>query len=334
MESVEQPLISVIIPCYNYGKFLKDCIGSLLAQTYSNWECIIVDDGSTDNSKEEAKELVAKDSRINYFLQSNSGPAAARNLGLSVAKGSLIQFLDADDLIENRKFEKQTAVLNRHPDCDIVYSGVQYFASANPSKLFDSLDLKSGPWMKNSSGSGELMIKELLNGNIMVINSPLIRRSLFEKYGSFNNALHFNEDWELWARFAIGNAEFYFDGSSDTHALVRVHESYSKDVFKMYVYGLKASLMLNEKVHGRQFKKIMIPKIKYHERMLDEKLLSILSVNKIEAVSRALQVYDLTKVSRYLIYSKLFNYFPFWFCYLYSKFIVSINKLKNVIIYA
>ncbi len=97
-----QPLISVIVPCYNYGDLLKDCIGSLFAQTYSNWECIIVDDGSTDNTRMVAEELVQKDKRISYFLQSNSGPTVARNYGLSVAKGEFIQFIDADDLMNIR----------------------------------------------------------------------------------------------------------------------------------------------------------------------------------------------------------------------------------------
>jgi glycosyltransferase involved in cell wall biosynthesis len=334
MENGIEPLISVIIPCYNYGNFIKECINSLLFQSYSNWECIIIDDGSTDNSKEIVQSLCAKDNRISYFLQPNSGPTVARNYGLKLAKGEFIQFLDADDLLEKKKLEKQLTIFNQNPDCDIVYGSVKYFASTDPEKLYDNIDLRSGPWMKNLSGKGDVMIFQLLKENIMVISSPLVRRALFIKFGNMNEELQFNEDWELWARFAIGNAKFQFDDSEGTLALVRVHESYSKDIFKMYSNGLKACLLLNEKVHGRRYRKIMIPKINYHKRIIDEKLISLLRSNKKEAVEKAKVVYVQTGIKRYLTYSKLFNSFPAWFCYLYSKFIFGVHKLKNVIIYA
>ncbi len=334
MEQPTHPLVSVIMPCYNYASFLKDSVGSILSQTYANWECIIIDDGSTDNSKEVALQLCQKDNRIKYVVQVNSGPAVARNHGLKLAKGSLIQFLDADDLIESRKFEKQVAFFDQHPDCDIVYSNVKYFSSESPDKLYDDIDLKSGPWMKKVSGMGDAMIMELLNANIMVINSPLVRSTLFDKHGLMNEVLQFNEDWELWARFAIGNAGFQYNASSGTQALVRVHNSYSKDIFKMYTFGLKACLLLNEKVKGRKFKKIMIPKINYHMRIIDEKLITLLSKDKQEAILKASMIYSQTGVFRYSMYTKLFKYFPVWFCYLYSKFIFAIHKFKNVIIYA
>ncbi|MGZ4035149.1 MAG: glycosyltransferase family 2 protein [Bacteroidia bacterium] len=334
MNSDFSPLVSIIIPCYNYALYLPESVGSIIDQTYSNWECIIIDDGSIDNSREVAESLCAKDKRVKYFLQKNSGPTVARNYGLSLAKGDFIQFLDADDLLENKKIEKQLAVFKQQPDCDIVYGGVKYFNSPDKFKLYDNLDLKSGPWMKKLSGKGDVMISGLLNGNIMVISSPLSRKSLFEKFGNMNEVLQFNEDWELWARFAIGNAKFQYDESPGTRVLVRVHESYSKDIFKMYTHGLKACLMLNETVKGYRNRKIMIPKINYHKRIIDEKLIELLSADKKEAIQRTLLIYQQTGIKRYLIYSKLFNNFPFWFCYLYSKFVFAIHKLKNVIIYA
>lgn len=327
------PEVSIIIPSYNYGIYLPESVGSIINQTYTNWECIIIDDGSTDNTKEVAQLLCVKDNRISYFSQSNSGPTVARNYGLKLAKGEFIQFLDADDLLESRKLEKQIAIFKQQ-DCDIVYGGVKYFTSSNLSKLYDSEDLKSGSWMKNLSGRGDTMILELLKGNIMETSSPLIRKLLFHKLGNMNEELLFNEDWELWARFAIGDAKFKFDNSEDTRVLRRVHDSYSKNVFKMDAYGLKVSLILNKKVHGRKYRKILIPKINYHKRIIDEKLLELLRTNKNEAIDKALFIYAKTDIKRYLIYSKLFKNFPVWFCYLYSKFIFLIHKLKNVIIYA
>ncbi|MCX6297100.1 MAG: glycosyltransferase family 2 protein [Bacteroidetes bacterium] len=330
----ESPLISVIIPVYNYAVFLPETVGSLLAQTYSNWECIIVDDGSTDNSKEIAQQLCAKDSRVNYFFQQNSGPTVARNYGLKLAKGAFIQFLDADDLLEHQKLEKQMVVFKEYSDCDIVYGGVKYFSSSDPTKFYDNIDLKSGSWMKNLSCSGEIMRLQLLKENIMVISSPLVRRSLFERLGNMNELLRFNEDWELWARFAIGNAKFRFDGSAGTNALIRVHKSYSTDNFGMYMHGLKACLLLNESINGYRYKKILIPKINYHKRILDEQLIQLLRTDKEKAIKWSLNISNFTKIKRYSVYVILFKFFPVWFCYLYSRFVFIIHKLKNVIIYA
>ncbi len=334
MERAEHPLISIIIPNYNYGDLLKECIESLFSQTYTNWECIIVDDGSTDNSKEIAQHLCAKDSRVKYFVQQNSGPTVARNYGLKLAKGEFVQFLDADDLLENQKLEKQLAIFKLYNDSDIVYGGVKYFSASDPVKRYDNLDLKSGSWMKNLSGSGDVMILQLLKENIMVISSPLVRRSLFERLGNMNELLRFNEDWELWARFAIGNAKFRFDGSAGTNALIRVHKSYSTDNFGMYMHGLKACLLLNESINGYRYKEILIPKINYHKRILDEQLIQLLRTDKEKAIKWSLNISNFTKIKRYSVYVILFKFFPVWFCYLYSRFVFIIHKLKNVIIYA
>jgi glycosyltransferase involved in cell wall biosynthesis len=333
MNSDYSPLISVIIPCYNYASYLPDSIGSIMNQSYQNWECLIIDDGSTDNSKEIVQQFSAKDSRIKYFLQINSGPTVARNYGLTLAKGQFIQFLDADDLIESRKLETQIAIF-KQGDYDIVYGDVKYFAMSNLSKLYDSEDLKSGPWMKQLSGNGDAIILELLKGNIMETSSPLVRKVLFDQLGKMNEELLFNEDWELWARFAIGNARFKFDNTETTKVLRRVHDSYSKNVFKMYSYGLKVSLILNQSVHGRKYRKIMIPKINYHQRILDELLIALLATDKNKAIDQSTIIFNLTGLKRYKHYRILFNYFPVWFCYLYTRSLFIIHKLKNEFVYA
>lgn len=212
---------------------------------------------------------------------------------------------------------------------------MKYFRDGDRTLLFDDITLEgSCPWMKNLSGKGDIMIQALLNGNIMVISSPLIRKSLFNNFGAMSEDLFFNEDWELWARFALGNANFYFDNSPNTQALVRVHQSYSTDNFRMYIYGLLACQKINKNIHGWKYKRIMIPKINYHKRIIDEKLISFLRTDKKKAIDTALSISKLTGLRRYSIYAKLFASFPVWFCYLYSRFIFSIQKLKNVIIYA
>ncbi|MFL5763692.1 MAG: glycosyltransferase family 2 protein [Bacteroidia bacterium] len=329
------PLISVIIPTFNYASFLPETIGSVMAQTYGNWECIVVDDGSTDDTKNVMDALCKSDPRIKYLVQKNDGPTIARNNGLKNASGDFIQFLDADDLLEKEKFEKQLQIFESDPSADIVYGGVNYFRSGFPDQLFDGISLEgSKPWMKKLSGQGEIMIKALLNENLMVISSPLVRRSLFEKLGKMNETLRYNEDWELWARFAIGNAKFRFDESPGTNALVRVHDSYSKDNFMMFAHGLKACLLLDEKVKGRSYKRIMIPKINYHKRILDEKLLVLLRSSREKASAEAKKIFDHTGIGRYRTYSEIFLSWPFFLCYLYAKICFLFPKLKNTIVYA
>src|SRR6185295_252898 len=94
------PLATIIIPAYNYGHFIAQSIESVQAQTYSNWECIIVDDGSTDDTANVVRKFTEQDERVKFFKQRNQGLAAARNTGIANSSGEYVQFLDADDLIE------------------------------------------------------------------------------------------------------------------------------------------------------------------------------------------------------------------------------------------
>jgi glycosyltransferase involved in cell wall biosynthesis len=97
--------ISIIVPCYNQAHFLDEALQSIFDQTYNNWECIIVNDGSTDNTEEQGKNWIKKDNRFKYIHQENKGLSGARNTGLSTVKGSYVQFLDADDVLVSTKLE-------------------------------------------------------------------------------------------------------------------------------------------------------------------------------------------------------------------------------------
>ena len=120
-----QDLVTVIVPCYQQGGYLPESIGSVQAQTHRNWEAIIVDDGSTDDTGAIALRLCAADARIRYLHKPNGGLSSARNAGLDAATGRWIQFLDADDLILPRKLERQLAAADGggHDDRTLVYSG-------------------------------------------------------------------------------------------------------------------------------------------------------------------------------------------------------------------
>lgn len=331
-------MISIIIPSYNYAHLLPDTLFCLKQQTVADWECFVIDNGSTDNTKEIVRSFSEKDNRIKYFYQSNSGPAAARNQGIKLSKGEYIQFLDADDLLENKKFEVQMGILKNDSECDIVYSDMNYFSSGNPKQLFNRINLdkeNDKPWMKKISGVGDKIIKSLLHENIMVINSPLVRKSIFEKAGYFDEELKYNEDWDLWVRCAFSNVNFLYDDAPQTKALVRVHnESHSNDRFKMYVYGLKACLKINKSVNQWKYKRIIVPKIFYHQSVLDKKILECYNSDKRKAEEMIDLVYAETQLSHFSRLKNMFYKFPYSIIWIYSKMIFLTNILRRKTIYA
>ena len=117
-------LVSIITPSFNSSKFIQECIDSVTSQTFKNWEMIIVDDCSNDNSREIISDLSAKDERLtSIFLEENIGAAAARNVAIRQAKGKYIAFLDSDDIWNKNKLEKQIAFMNEK---DIAFSFTSY----------------------------------------------------------------------------------------------------------------------------------------------------------------------------------------------------------------
>jgi len=125
------PLISVIMPCYNYGHFLPDALESVLAQKYSHLECIVIDDGSTDNTRKIACGYCDRDPRIAYVHQQNQGLSAARNTGIRHASGKYILPLDADDKIAPDYARMAVPVLEERPSVGIVYCEARFFGSVN-----------------------------------------------------------------------------------------------------------------------------------------------------------------------------------------------------------
>ena len=216
-------MVSIIIPCFNYGWLVSETLESVLAQTYQDWECLIIDDGSTDNSQEVAEKYVQRDTRFQYHYQVNQGMSAARNRGLSVARGKYIQFLDADDLLAPKKLTVQVAYLAAHPTADLVYGDMRYFRHGEPAVLSRSANMQDIAWVHGVQGQGEELINSLVQGNMMVSNAPLLRAELLWRVGPFAEELRWVEDWQYWVRCAIAGASFHYDSTPDAWALVRVH---------------------------------------------------------------------------------------------------------------
>ncbi len=131
-------LVSVIVPVYNTEKYLLDCVQSILQQTYTELECILVDDGSTDESAGICSRLVSTDTRIVYYRQENAGVAAARNQGLSLAKGERILFVDSDDVLQQNMVEEMQSVMDTDKT-DCVVCGVTFFTESDLLKTQEIL---------------------------------------------------------------------------------------------------------------------------------------------------------------------------------------------------
>jgi glycosyltransferase involved in cell wall biosynthesis len=223
-ERAQRPLVSVVVPTYNYAHFIGQMFESLLAQTYNNWECIIVDDGSTDDTEQTVARLAERDPRIRYMRQRNQRQAVAKNTALDAARGRYVQFLDADDLIEPLKFERQVEFLESHPEVDIVYGGARFFHTEHPEERLHAMFGEDEPWMPEVSGSGKTLLLSLIRINILVINAALVRREAIDDVGPFDAVLPPVEDWDYWIRCALAGKRFEFRDFDGTLSLVRAHD--------------------------------------------------------------------------------------------------------------
>ncbi|MBC7914364.1 MAG: glycosyltransferase family 2 protein [Pyrinomonadaceae bacterium] len=269
------PLISVIIPTYNYSHLILQTLNCLIKQSYQNWEAIIIDDGSTDHTKASLNESLNQEKRFRYYYTENEGLAAARNTGLSYANGDLVQFLDADDLLSEEKLSIQVMYMIQHPDCDISYTGSRYFNHEDPAKLYYHIDLTNNDWMPKVSGNREVL-KRLLLANIMPVNSALIRKSFLTEHTlQFNTAMKCLEDWDFWLRAVLKGADFRYISDDQALAIIRVHAvSMSKDRFKMHLFELKMRDDLNQSLKVTAFDSTEINKL--NTRQMDLRYREIL----------------------------------------------------------
>ncbi len=216
---VNNPQISVIVPCYNYARYLPDLLGSLKSQSFPDWECILVDDGSIDDTKAVAAACLKEDPRIKYIYQSNSGPAAARINGLKEAKGKYIQFIDADDFIGTDKFKIELELFAQNISLDIVYSGYT-FIDENKKQWIDEKK-----WQALSSKPFNDFVKYWEAGLMIPIHSFLFSRKCFDRWGGFDGQFKTHEDWDLHLNLSLKGACYLYHDYSG--AYYRIHNSSS-----------------------------------------------------------------------------------------------------------
>lgn len=252
-EKSEIELVSVIVPTYNYGHFISETLKSLLLQTYPHWECIVVDNGSSDNTKSIVEGFAQEDSRFRYLFIEHSTTSKSRNVGLQAAKGKFIQFLDADDQIEEGKLFNQIELFRENPDAELVYSHALYYDDGEPTKKRFTHDESNVAWMPKFTGKSWEIFPQQYKRNIFVISSPLIKKSLINKSGGFYDPLNWVEDWEFYLRILGQNQLIVFDPSENSNSLIRVHKkSLSRNRVMMFEQSLIARKRLITFLHQMQ----------------------------------------------------------------------------------
>jgi glycosyltransferase involved in cell wall biosynthesis len=208
------PFVSVIIPAYKTAAYIKEAVDSALAQTYSNVEVIVVDDGSPDGLHEILHPYIDA-RRIIYIHQTNAGLAAARNTGIRRAQGEFIALLDSDDAFLPAKLERQVGYLVAHPECAVSYCDIFHFYDGEPENLLR---------LNYEYYSGADVFPALLRKNFINPLSVVLRRSVFGTVGYFDEAMkQFAEDWDFWLRAA--HAGLRFDHLPETLARYRMRKT-------------------------------------------------------------------------------------------------------------
>lgn len=255
------PLVSVIIPSYNQAQYLGEALDSLLAQTYPDWEAVIVDDGSPDNVAEIAAEYTLKDSRIKFFHTENNGVSAARNFGVAQSSGEFILPLDADDKIDSTYIEKAINYFINNPSTDIVYCDWKYFGTETVA-----------PPLKYSGYKNLLLQNSIFNGAVY-------RRKDFDRIGGYDENLKGAlEDWEFLLRllnpqsivYQIPEKLFYYriressrnnttkDNIKFQHLIYRKHA----DLYDQH-YGYPIKIILEREEWKRRYYNVWYKKLWY-----------------------------------------------------------------------
>lgn len=228
------PLVSFVVPCYNYARFLSEAIASIVAQTIDDWEAIIVDDGSPDDTLAVARGLLAQYAgrRLRLLHQPNAGPAAARNNGAHAAQGEFLVFFDADDLLDSTFLAQTLAIAQADPSLGFVYTGMRMFGHDQhvwPSIPFDA---------------------QLLALDNFIPQHCLVRRAAWQQVGGFDVArsLRGFEDWDFWLRVVAAG----WAGHHIAAPLVcyRRHGSSLTDAVRAdYAWDVRAQLVVKHPKH-------------------------------------------------------------------------------------
>lgn len=175
-----QPKVSIITPTHNREEFIRQTLDCVLKMNYQNWECIVMDDASTDNTAQIVTDIAKSDSRIKYFLQQKSPLPVTKNNAILYSSGKYILPLDSDDLISPEYVKEAVEILEKRPKVKIVYCQGEYFGT------------KTGKWKLHDYTFQELLLSNCIH------NSAVFRREDFNRAGGYKANMFASEEWDLW----------------------------------------------------------------------------------------------------------------------------------------
>jgi hypothetical protein len=297
------PLISIIIPCFNQGEFLNETLLSVYNQSYPHWECLIINDGSTDNSENIAKTWVNKDHRFKYFYKNNNGVSAARNFALKKINGNYIQFLDADDLLDIRKLELSLNALDtsQSENKQIVISNFRMFS--------DNANVTSEPYcsLNKALFTYENLLYKWNESFSIPIHCGFFETSLFDTI-RFPENLTAQEDWIVWVKLFKLNIEVVF--LDKPLAFYRQNPNSRTMTKSLFEDQIKAYEHLKEILDEKEFHKLSIVLITRYYSVQEEfkRRLRNVKISKPYQtglmIKKVLQAFGLLKVSK-----KIFPFF-------------------------
>jgi glycosyltransferase involved in cell wall biosynthesis len=262
-ERHQEPVVSVVMPVYQGREHLAAAIESVLAQTFEQFELLVVDDGSTDGSSAIARAYAERDPRVHYTRQENAGQGAARNAGIDAARGRAIAFLDCDDLWLPDKLARQLPLLNErtviYADAYILRDG----GHGRSERLSDHVDERLRP----------ITVPSLIVGNAVPVLTTLLSRRLLLAHGGFTTdpTLQGAEDYDVWLRLAATGVEFAY--VSEPLAVYRVHTaSTSADRVRMASARLAVLEKFAAEDTGATHRKVLRLRIRSERRLLATEL--------------------------------------------------------------
>jgi glycosyltransferase involved in cell wall biosynthesis len=241
MNNAANPLISVVIPTYNHARYLGRALQSVLNQNYTNWEAIVIDNHSTDNTDKVMTSF--SDSRITYLKIHNNGViAASRNAGIRVAKGIWIAFLDSDDWWTSDKLRVCVDYINKK-EVDLVYHDLKIINFKH--SFFQRKAIKS--WQVKKP----VLIDLVLNGNAMANSAVVVRKSLIEKVGGINESIQMvaSEDYNTWLRIAQHTNRFLYLPNKLGFYFIHDQSVSKKDMSLSYIESTKEFIDRLEERH-------------------------------------------------------------------------------------
>lgn len=251
--------VSVIIPTFNRAQWISCAINSVLSQTYSDYEIIVVDDGSTDNTKSVIE--LYQNPKIKYFFQNNSGVSSARNKGISESSGDWLAFLDSDDEWLPEKLQRQISLLKKYPEVILLLSNNYFINGCHKTTLFEK---------RNININADIMINEPLGfliNNAFFSSTVMVKKSIISKSGAFDTAMSFSEDLDfIWRTSTQGALGVVYD------PLVKIINRGYGDI--SLSESLDRDLRLEYRSNCRAYQKLLNFSLKKTERRIVKKKLS------------------------------------------------------------